>query len=462
MKKLNLIKTTGLGIILCSAMYINAAEVSKEIELDLKSSNNLIFIQNLAGKIQVNPSSDNQIHIRGTVIANADSSKAANALLDSISFDTEKTKNQTIISVEYPTDDYTGFVYNPNKKKSSWGNWSSSSHYMGDRVKVASKPKGLLSKWAEVHTDLSIELPADQWSKVKLISGAITAQGLSNEITLDTSSGKIIVTDSEGKLDADTGSGSVTIEDFSGFVKADTGSGSISITNANGDVDADTGSGSIKINNVTGDVKADTGSGSVTVNDYLGGEKLEIDTGSGSVRVNGDLGNISNLEVDTGSGSVKLVSTHAPSLKIDIDTGSGGVNVNLPNLNVRKDKGGEFIGTAGDGRGKASIDTGSGSVSFRMDSSFDRSSEKPQTKEISKEKSKSSSKANNPALVAKVVAALNKDKDLREADLVVSTKGNKIFVKGTIDDVWDLPKALKIINGVDGVEGISLDINTDD
>ena len=456
MKKLNLIKAAGFGIILSSAMFINAAEVSKEIELDINSSKDLIVIQNLAGKIQVNPSSDNKVHIRGTVTATADNKKDAAELLESIRFDSDKKSNQTVISVEYPINDYSGFIYNPNKTRSSWGSWSNSSNYMGKKVKIASKPKGLLAKWADVHTDLSIELPADQYSKVKLISGGIEAKGLNNDITLDTSSGKISITDSQGKLNADTGSGSVIIEDFTGLVNADTGSGSISITNANGDVYADTGSGSIKINKVTGDVKADSGSGSVTVNDYLGGEKLEIDTGSGSVRVNGDLGNIDDLEIDTGSGSVKLVSTHAPSLTIEIDTGSGGVNVDLPNLNVRKDKGGEFIGTAGDGSGKASIDTGSGSVSFRMDSNFDSSYEKPQRKE----KSKSSSKANNPALVAKVVAALNKDKDLREADLEISAKGDKVFVKGTVESVWDLPKAIKIINDVDGVEDISIDIDT--
>ncbi len=458
MKKLNLIKATGLGIILSSAMYVSAAEVSKEIELDLNASTDLILIQNLAGKIKVNPSSDNEVHIRGTVTATADNQKEAEALLKSIQFDTEDNKNSTVISVKYPINDYSGFIYNPNNERSSWGNWSSSSYYMGKKVKVASKPKGLLAKWAEVHTDLSIELPVEQYSKVKLVSGAIEAQDLNNDITLDTSSGKIRITDSEGKVNADTGSGSVIIENFSGFVKADTGSGSISITNANGDVDADTGSGSIKINKVTGDVKADTGSGSVTVNDYLGGEKLEIDTGSGSVRVNGDLGNINDLEVDTGSGSVKLVSTHAPSLKIDIDTGSGGVNVDLPNLNVRKDKGGEFIGTAGEGRGTASIDTGSGSVSFRMDSDYKSNS----VQKTVKVKESTTQKGNNPELAAKVRAALSQDKDLRKANFDVNAKGDKVFVSGTVESVWDLPKAIKIINEVDGVEDISIDIDTDD
>ena len=458
MKKLNLIKVAGLGIILSSALFISAAEVSKEIELEVNSSKDLIIIQNLAGKIQVNPSSDNKVHIRGTVTANADKKKDAEELLESIQFDTDKKSNSTIISVEYPINDYSGFIYNPNKERSSWGNWSNSSKYMGEKVKVASKPKGLLAKWADVHTDLSIELPAEQYSKIKLISGSIEAQDLNNDLTLDTSSGKILITNSQGKVLADTGSGSITVENFSGFVKADTGSGSISITNTKGDIDADTGSGSIKINKVTGNVKADTGSGSVLVNDYLGGEKLQIDTGSGSVRVNGDLGNINNLVIDTGSGSVKLVSTHAPSLKINIDTGSGSANVDLPNLKVQKNKGGDFIGTAGDGRGRASIDTGSGSVSFRMDSNYDNSYEKPKNTT----KAAQPSKANNPELAAKVRSALNEDKDLRKANFKVRAEGDKVFVEGTVESVWDLSKALKIINGVDGVEDISIDIDTED
>ena len=152
------------------------------------------------------------------------------------------------------------------------------------------------------------------------------------------------------------------------------------------------------------------------------------------------------------------MSTHAPSLRIDIDTGSGGVNVDLPNLTVRKDKGGEFIGTAGDGRGNASIDTGSGSVSFRMDSDYKSSSTKivKETKAINKVSS------NNPELAAKVSKALSQDKDLRKADFEVQAKGDKVFVSGTVESVWDVAKAIKIINEVDGVEDISIDIDTDD
>jgi len=456
MKLSTYIKTTTFSLLLSSAMFISAAEVSKEIELSLNSSEDLIFIQNLAGQIQVSPSSDNQIHIRGLVVANANNKNKANELLDTIQFDTEKTRNQTVISIEYPISDYTGFIYNPNNKKPTWGNSSSTSRYMGEKVKVASKPKGLLTNWAEVYTDLSIELPADQYSKIKLIKGGIQAQDLNNDVALDTSSGKISITDSQGKLNADSGSGSITINDFTGLIKADTGSGGINISDAKGDVDADTGSGSIKINQVAGAVKADTGSGSVVIEDYLGGELLEIDTGSGSVRVYGDLGKLNKLDIDTGSGSVKLVSTHAPSLDIDIGTGSGRVNVDLPNLNVRKDKNRKFLATAGDGKGKASIGTGSGSVSFRMDSDYDASYEKP-AKVIQE---KTLSKSNNTELVNNVLAALNQDSDLRKADLTITAKGSEVFVKGTVENVLDLPKAIKIINDVDGVEDISIDVNT--
>ncbi|MBT8140945.1 MAG: DUF4097 family beta strand repeat protein [Gammaproteobacteria bacterium] len=448
-----------LGMLLASSAVLHAAESSKTVELHTKPDNNLIVIQNIAGKITLSPSSDSMIHITGTAKAQAKNQKKADELLESIGFDEEKFDDKTVISVSYPLDDYTGIIYNPDDKASSW-NWGgqSSSKYMGQKVRVARKAKGVFSKWAEVHADLNIAIPAGQKSKVRVISGQIDANNINNDLSLDSSSGKINVNDSRGRLSADTGSGKITIENFTGDIDADTGSGSIVLTNINGSADADTGSGSIKINKVTGNVKADTGSGSVTVNDYLGGELIEIDTGSGGVRINGDLGNVNNLEIDTGSGSVKIVSTHAPSLKIDIDTGSGGIHVDLPDLQVKRDKRGTFIGTVGDGKGRASIDTGSGSVSFKMDDSYESVAKPVSGNDKSKSDRAKNTGKPNPELATKVQAALNKDEDIRNANLEVSAVGSRAIIAGSMDSVWDIAKAVKIVNDVEGVDNVSVDL----
>jgi len=461
MNTLKFLKISGLGIALSSVLSFSAAEVSKTIEMDFDSSNELIVIQNLAGKLTVAPSNDSELHITGTVFAEADNDKQANKLLDSIKFDIDSKSNQEIISVVYPVDDFSGFIYNPNNNKSYWGGFSNTNtKYMGKRVKVASKAKGIFSNWAKVHTDLVIQLPVDQQSKIKLVSGEIQAANLDNSVTLDTNSGRITVLDSQGKLVADSGSGQVSVENFDGKVSADTGSGGIDLSNIKGDVDADTGSGGIVIEQVHGRVVADTGSGSVKVNDYLGGDLLEIDTGSGSVRVNGDLGNLDTLKIDTGSGSVVLLTSHVPSLDIDIETGSGGITVDLPDMNIKRDKRGDFEGTVGSGQGKAVIDTGSGSVKFRMDDSYTPtetssnsiSSEKKDVKE------KSYKGEANPELAAKVRAALNKDKNIRDANITVSAIGNRAFISGTMDSVWDIAKAVKIVNDVEGVKKVSVDL----
>lgn len=476
MKIYRSIKAAGRGIILAaalsSALMLSAAEANKTIELNINSSHELILIQNLAGNITVRPSSDNQLHIKGVVRAEADSDKEANKLLNAIEFDTDNKSGKKIISVVYPVDDYSGFIYNPSKKNSFWSNnYSNYTKYMGERVRVASKPKGFFSNWANVYTDLNIEIPSEQLTKIKLVAGAIDARDLNTYITLDTSSGKITVTNSQGALLADTGSGHIRVENFAGDVSADTGSGGVELTNIKGDIDADTGSGSITIDTVTGRVKADTGSGSVKVHNYLGGELLEIDTGSGSVRVDGDLGNLNDLLIDTGSGSVRLVTTHVPSLRLDIDTGSGGIDVNLPNMQVRRDKHGSFEASVAGGHGHAKISTGSGGVSFNMDGSYDPSSY-ASTKQSTRDRDipatapvvENFAGKNNPALAAKVRNALNKDPDIRAADLDISAIGDRVIINGTVNSLWDIAKAAKIIKELDGVKkaSINLDLEEDD
>lgn len=466
MKFEGLIKLASLSLILSSALGLSAAMVTKNIDLDLATSKDLIVIQNLAGKIKVTPSRDNKLHIAGLVTAENENDKKANEILDSIKLTSDKKSGQTIISVVYPVDDYSGFIYNPDSKTGFWNNSSSNSKYMGKRVKVANKAKGIFSNWANVHVDLDIKLPADQLAKIKVVSGEINARDLNNKITLDTSSGQINVIDSQGKLLADSGSGRVSVENFNGQVTADTGSGGIVLTNIKGNVNADTGSGGIRIENVTGRVRADTGSGSVKVYNYMGGDLLNIETGSGSVRVEGDLGNLENLRIDTGSGSVSLVTTHAPSMHIEVDTGSGGINIDLPNMDVKRDKRGDFEATIGKGKGKARIDTGSGGVSFKMDKEFHSN-----TQETAKpKKASASSKAQinksdakeNPELAARILAELNKDKDIRNANLEVKVIGTRAYVSGSMDSLWDIAKVVKTVNSVEGVERVTVDLDLDD
>jgi len=365
------------------------------------------------------------------------------------------------LSLVYPVNDYDGFFYNPDNKNGY--RYSSNGTYMGKRVTLSNRARYSDKNWANVYANLDIKLPTDQASKIKLVSGSISAENFNNRLTLDTSSGSINVRNAEGNLLADSSSGEIDIANFEGQVNADSSSGRVVINNITGDIDADTSSGSVNIDRVTGYVKADTSSGSVTINDFLGGELLDVDTSSGSVKVNGDLSNLNKLKIDTNSGSVRLTTTEVPSLDIEIDTGSGGINVDLPNLNISKDKRGYFEGSVGGGKGKASIDTSSGSVRFEMDDDYVATTEiTEEVAEISESESNDidddyTNLPENEELAARVRNAINKDSDLRKANLDITARGNKVFIEGSVDNLWDIAKTVKIANSVDGVEGVSID-----
>jgi DUF4097 and DUF4098 domain-containing protein YvlB len=106
----------------------------------------------------------------------------------------------------------------------------------------------------------------------------------------------------------------------------------------------------------------DTGSGGI---DLLrsGARDVRLDTGSGSVEA--ELGTvIDRLVVDTGSGSVSLRLPENLGATLEIETGSGGIEVDFPVAITRRARD-ELRGTIGDGRGRITIDTGSGSVRIR-------------------------------------------------------------------------------------------------
>jgi hypothetical protein len=56
-----------------------------------------------------------------------------------------------------------------------------------------------------------------------------------------------------------------------------------------------------------------------------------------------------------------LALTAAPSLRLAVSTGSGDIEVDVPDMHVRRTKG-EFLADLGHAEGNGRIDTGSGDV----------------------------------------------------------------------------------------------------
>ena len=350
-----------------------------------------VFLGNLAGEISISASRSNNVEITATVVAGGDDAKSN---LDLVGFEEGTANNRLELRTLYPVDDYDTFIY----ERKNGGNSQTNFRYQGEKIKVGSGRR--MRDGIELHVDYDIQLPAgvsftitngmgeitvdgvDGDIRLKNKSGPITSTNTSGEIVLDTGSGsltgsrhtgdfeadsgsgRVRVTDVSGNVEADTGSGSIEIENIGGELKADTGSGGVKARNIGGEVRVDTGSGRVVLDEVNGSISVDTGSGSIDIDGWSGGSRLDLDTGSGSISVHGNFASVERMRVDTGSGSVALVSNTMPNMKLSVS--SRGMEIDFLDMTDVKQSRSSFRGTLGAGAGRGEIDTGSGSVSFRL------------------------------------------------------------------------------------------------
>ena len=240
--------------------------------------------------------------------------------------------------------------------------WTHDRRGEGQRVEIRSQGSG-----TEAWADLTIGVPAGQQLSLYTAAGTITVTNVNGTLRLDGGATEVHTSGTRGALTVDVGSGSVDVRDAQGDVDVDTGSGSVTVNGVRGDLlKVDTGSGSVHADAVTvSRMDLDTGSGSVTVRGSSAND-LIVDTGSGGVTLELTR-RPANVEIDTGSGGVTLTVPSDYGATVDIETGSGGIDIDFP-LQVRRWSRDHVTGTIGDGSGRLTVDTGSGSVRVRQGS----------------------------------------------------------------------------------------------
>lgn len=226
----------------------------------------------------------------------------------------------------------------------------------GGRRVVISGSDGL-EAWA----DLRIRVPAGREVAVHQAVGSVTVANVDGQLRIDAASAPVTATGTRGSLVVDVGSGSVRVSESRGNLFIDTGSGTVQITNVRGDeVSIDTGSGEVNASDVqAAELQIETGSGDVELT-AVDSPRLNVETGSGTVTL--DLrSDLQTLAVETGSGDVVVRAPAALGAELDIETGSGDIESDFE-LTVTKRARDHLVGRIGDGRGKISVETGSGSV----------------------------------------------------------------------------------------------------
>ncbi len=244
------------------------------------------------------------------------------------------------------------------------GTWGGPWNGRGDRdqrsreITVRGSGQGL-----EAAANLKVSVPAGQRISIFLGAGQIVATNLAGTVSLDAMSGDVRVTGGSGTLDVDTGSGNISVSGTQGNLDLDTGSGDITVQGARGRLlKVDTGSGAVRGTDLRFDTaNVDTGSGDIEL-DGLAGPSLELETGSGDVSLR-LAANPDRLDVSTGSGSVRVRGLEGWNATLDLETGSGDFTVDFPMQLVRREQD-RITGRIGEGRGRVTIETGSGDITI--------------------------------------------------------------------------------------------------
>ncbi len=197
--------------------------------------------------------------------------------------------------------------------------------------------------------DLRIDVPKRSYVRAKTINGSIEAKGVEGRISFHAANGEIEVEGAASEAYLETVTGDIEFEGKASRVEARTVNGEIELSGVGGEVVASAMNGSIE---VRGDVI----------------ERADLRALSGSIDFEAELAPGARINCKTISGDITLGLPTGTSAVFDVQSFSGRVRNEFGALNISSSRGGrsqrlEF--EAGDGDGRVTIDTFSGSVRIR-------------------------------------------------------------------------------------------------
>lgn len=229
----------------------------------------------------------------------------------------------------------------------------------GHEVRITGRARG---GGLEAYADLRVQVPKGKSVAVHLGAGKAFVSNVDGNIRVFASSADVAADRTRGTLRIATGSGNVDLRTGSGDVQLETGSGDITVASVDGaSLRLETGSGNVTITGgKAGTFHVETGSGDIEATGSSG-DDVSFETGSGNVDVT-LVTTFRALRVETGSGDVTLRMPPTVGAEVELDTGSGDIDLGGLTLQVRRIEHDHVTGTLGDGKGRLSVETGSGNV----------------------------------------------------------------------------------------------------
>lgn len=228
----------------------------------------------------------------------------------------------------------------------------------GREVRITGRSRNGL----EAYADLRVTVPAGKAISVNLGVGKAFVSNVDGTIRVSVASADVAADRTRGTLYIETGSGNIDLRTASGDVHLETGSGDITVASVQGTaLELETGSGNVTVTDGKATaLSVETGSGEIDVTSSSGDE-LSFETGSGNVDI-ALVGVFRSLSIETGSGDVTLRVPPTLGAEVDLETGSGDIDLGGLTLQVRRIEHDHITGTLGDGKGRLSVETGSGNV----------------------------------------------------------------------------------------------------
>ncbi len=323
------------------------------ISLDAQSSRYTLTgndpaVYNLVGQMRVEPGSGSDVVVELTR-RGADGAK--------LSIETGPLNGRASLRVIYPGDRIVYAAFGRRSQTQLRVRDDGTFEGRGGReVTVSGDGSGL-----DAAADLRVLVPAGHAASVNLAVGRVTVSNVDGRLTVDASSADVEASGTRGWISVDVGSGNVGVTDGQGDIHVDTGSGDVTLSGLRGnEVTIETGSGNVTATRLgAATLSVETGSGDVHLT-AVSSADARIETGSGNIELDVD-GTLRTFRGETGSGDVTIRAPASLSAAVDIETSSGGIRSDFDVAIARREED-RLVGRIGDGRGRISIETGSGDV----------------------------------------------------------------------------------------------------
>jgi DUF4097 and DUF4098 domain-containing protein YvlB len=209
---------------------------------------------------------------------------------------------------------------------------------------------------------LHVAVPTGKNVALHLGVGKAFVSNVDGVIHVYVASADVAADRTKGALHVATGSGDVDVRTAAGEVHLETGSGDVTLSGMDGSrLTLNTGSGNVTVTDAKApNVHVETGSGDIEATS-TSGDDLSFETGSGNVNV-ALVATFRSVRINTGSGDVTLKVPPSIGAEVQLDTGSGEIDLGGLSLQVRRIQHDHVTGTIGDGKGRLSVETGSGDV----------------------------------------------------------------------------------------------------